>query len=92
MPNLEARVRQLEERAQPEAQPMVIIIRALVGSDPDKLGAAREIRQEPVGLRSMRDERSWLRMPGESVRALIDRVEAELQAEERRVQMLCEQY
>ena len=92
MPTLEARVRQLEERAPREDGDMLIIIRALVGVDDSKLGADRAVRYDPIGLKSTREDRHWFREPGESVEALKARVHAELLAEGHKVYMVCEQY
>lgn len=92
MPSLEARVRQLEERAPREDGDMLIIIRALVGVDDSKLGADRPVRYDPIGLRSMRDDRHWPREPGESLEALTARVKVELQAEGHKVYTVREVY
>ncbi|MBN9370974.1 hypothetical protein [Hydrogenophaga sp.] len=92
MPSLEARVRQLEERAPSEDGDMLIIIRALVGVDDSKLGADRPVRYDPIGLRSMREDRHWPRKAGESVEALNARVKAELQAEGHKVYTVREMY
>lgn len=92
MPSLEARVRQLEERAPRDDGDMLIIIRALVGVDDSKLGADRAVRYDPTGLKSMREDRQWPRKPGESVEAMNARVKAELRAEGHKVYMVCEEY
>lgn len=89
---LEARVRQLEERTPRDDGDMLIIIRALVGVDDSKLGADREVRYDPIGLKSMRDDRQWSRKPGESVEALTARVKAELRADEHKVYTVREVY
>lgn len=93
MPTLEARVGQLEEKLGTNCSPMVLIIRAMVGVDDTKTGPERQVRYEPIGLKSMRDGgRSWPRMPGEKVEAMTERVKAELQAEGHKVYSVCEEY
>jgi hypothetical protein len=92
MRSLDARVRQLEQQAPREDGDMLIIVRALVGVDNSKLGADREVRYDPIGLKSMREARHWSRKPGESVEALKDRVKAELLAEGHKVYVVCEMY
>lgn len=92
MPTLEARVRQLEEQAPRDDEEMLIIVRALVGVDDSELGPDRAVRYEPIGLKSMRDERRWDRQPGESVDALTARVQTELRAEGHKVYVVCEEY
>ncbi|WP_139146997.1 hypothetical protein [Hydrogenophaga sp. PML113] len=71
---------------------MLIIIRALVGVDDSKLGADRAVRYDPIGLKSMREDRQWHRRAGETVEALTARVKAELQAEGHKVYMVREMY
>ena len=92
MPSLEARVRQLEERTPRDDADMLIIIRALVDVDDSKLGAERPVRYDPIGLKSMREDRHWPRKPGESVEALTARVKAELLAEGHKVYVVREEY
>jgi hypothetical protein len=92
MPSLEARVRQLEERTPSDGADMLIIIRALVGVDDSKLDAERAVRYDPIGLKSMREDRHWPRESGESVEALTARVKAELQAEGHKVYVVREMY
>lgn len=92
MQSLEARVRQLEERTPRDDGDMLIVIRALVDVDDSELGPNRAVRYEPIGLKSMRDDRRWDRKPGESVEALSDRVKAELKAEGHKVYAVRELY
>ena len=92
MPSLDTRVRQLEERTPRDDADMLIVIRALVGVDGSKLGADRTVRYDPIGLKSMREDRQWPRKPGESVEALTKRVKGELRAEGHKVYMVCEMY
>lgn len=92
MQSLEARVRQLEERTPRDDGDMLIVIRALVGVDDSKGGAERAVHYDPIGLKSMREDRHWPRKPGESVEALTARVKAELHAEGHKVYMVREMY
>lgn len=91
MPTLEARIEQLEEKIGVDG-PMLLIIRAMVGVDDSKTGSERAIHHDPIGLKSMRDERRWPRMPGEKVETMTERVKAELQAEGHKVYSVCEEY
>jgi hypothetical protein len=92
MPTLEARVRQLEERAPRDDGDMLIIISALVGVDESTLGVDRPVRYDQIGLKSMYDDRHWPRRPGELVEALKARVHAELVPEGHKVYMVREVY
>lgn len=92
MATLEARVRQLEAQTPMDKDGMLIIVRALVGANYSTLGPDRVVSYEPIGLRSMRDERRWPRRQGESVEALTARVKAELQAEGHKTYLVCEEY
>lgn len=93
MRNLEARIDRLEEQMGVKSkEPMLIIIRALVGCDPDKQGAERQIHYDPIGFRSTQDGRYWPREPGETSEAMRARVEGELSQEKPRVHMVCEVY
>ncbi len=92
MRSLDARVRELEERTPRDGEGMLILIRALVGAENSKLGAAREVHYDPIGLTSMSEDRHWPRKPGESVEALTERVEAELKAEGHTGYMVREMY
>jgi hypothetical protein len=50
------------------------------------------VRYDPIGLKSMRDDRQWPRKPGESVESLTARVKAELRAEGHKVYVVLEEY
>lgn len=93
MRNLEARIDRLEEQMGVKSnEPMLIIIRALVGCDPDKQGADRQIHYDPIGLRSTQDGRYWPREAGETSEAMRARVERDLLSDGRKVHMVCEVY
>ncbi len=93
MRSLEARIDRLEEqRGTKDDEPMLLIIRALVGCAPEKQGVERQIHYDPIGLRSMQDGRYWPREPGETNEAMRARVERGVLANGRKVHMVCEVY
>jgi hypothetical protein len=92
MPSLEARVRQLEVRTPRDDGDMLIVVRALVGVDNTKVGIERAVHYDPIGLKSMQEDRHWPRKLGESVEALTARVQTELRAEGHKVYVVCEEY